>query len=293
MRKLFTFFVALMSVTVFSQEFAPIGAKWHYSQGTLNPNLETFKTIESKGDTLINGIDCRILIEVERITTDTTKTTYHYFSSRNDSVFFFKEDQFHLLYDFGAMPGDTITLGYYITHEQLPLTMIIDSLSTVEIDGHQRKVQHITSGDGMIIEFGKQVISGIGSTSFLFPTLDFSVDGPLRCYSDNDIGVFLNPFYSGTNWGGVDCEQIITTNVNVIVEPNKIKAYPNPANDMVTIMNLHEPTHYRIFNIFGQVKTIGALDQNHEIKLNNLSNGVYFIELNYNNQRKILKLIKE
>jgi hypothetical protein len=191
--------------------FAPPGAQWHYSQATLNPAITTFKTFESIGDTLIKGVDCRVVVEVERMGEFTSKTTRHFFTSRNDSVYFFRNNGFHLLYDFAALPGDTITLGYFLTHDQKPLTMIIDSLSTLQINGHQRTVQHITSGDGMSIEFGSQVIEGIGSTSFLFPTPDFSGDGPLRCYSDNMLGHFKNPFYSGTGWSGTDCQEIINT----------------------------------------------------------------------------------
>jgi hypothetical protein len=103
-------------------------SKWHYTQGTVNPQLHTFKTIESIGDTLINGAHCRILIEAERYSRDIIRSERHFFYSRNDSVFFFQNDQFHLLYDFGAIPDETITLGYFLTYEKKPLTLIIDSL---------------------------------------------------------------------------------------------------------------------------------------------------------------------
>jgi hypothetical protein len=89
------------------------------------------------------------------------------------------------------------------------------------------------------------------------------------------------------------CKTFNIVGVDDFHPENSFIIYPNPASNKVTIMNLNEPAHFRIFNIFGQVKSIGALDQNYEINLNNLSNGVYFIELNYNNQRTILKVLKE
>ena len=42
--------------------------------------------------------------------------------------------------------------------------MTIDSVKTILVSGQQRKVQFVTCGDGMIIEFGGQVIQGIGNT---------------------------------------------------------------------------------------------------------------------------------
>jgi hypothetical protein len=50
--------------------------------------------------------------------------------AENDSVRFFADENFHLLYDFGAMAGDTVVLDYFATHDGTPLKMIIDSTGT-------------------------------------------------------------------------------------------------------------------------------------------------------------------
>lgn len=74
-------------------------------------------------------------------------------------MFVYKENSFNLLYDFGAYTGETITLGsYYKTHNGLPLHMTIDSVKTILVSGQERKIQFVTCGDGMIIEFGGQII---------------------------------------------------------------------------------------------------------------------------------------
>ena len=179
----------------YNEPFSLENGVWHY---TLYEHTEAvlYTTISTVGDTVINNMPCSILLE-DDFTLGRADKKYHYMYQRNDSVFFFADGNFHLLYDYGAEAGDTITLGYYTTYNGQPLKMIIDSTSTIMAGGIERKLQYITCGDGMVIEFGKEVIAGIGSTSFMFPTLDFSKNGPLRCYTGSNNVVYHNQFYTG------------------------------------------------------------------------------------------------
>ncbi|MCB0806682.1 MAG: hypothetical protein KDC05_12855, partial [Bacteroidales bacterium] len=215
-----------ISLQITAQDFAPVGSIWHYTQGTLNPHVTSFKTLESVADTVISGKECRKLVEVERYL-DTVGTSIHYLCSENNSVFFYVEDAFHLLYDFDAMAGDTLILDHFSTWNGSPLKMIIDSTGTIMVNDQERKIQYITCDDSIAIDFGKYVIEGIGSTSFMFPTADGESDGPLRCYQDNNTGLFLNPLYSSGGWNLEDCEEIITGVEENIVNDG-ISVYPNP-----------------------------------------------------------------
>lgn len=264
-----------------SQDFAPVGSIWHYTQWTIDPNLTSFKTIESVSDTIINGIQCRKLIETEH-NYGMAGINYLYMYSKNDSVFFFKDNNFHLLYDFGANKGDTIVLNYFETYDGKPLKMIIDSVGTVLVNNQQRKIQHITCGDGMVIEFGQHVIQGIGNTSFMFPTLDNSNNGPLRCYQDNTTTLFLNPYYPYNDWNHQDCEQIITGFEESKTE-NKITIYPNPASNYVSILNIDRNIEYKILDNTGKNIKQGRISGSSKIDIKNFAKGIYFIELkNYN-----------
>ena len=275
----------------YAQEFAPIGAIWHYTQRTNNPNLTSFKTIESISDTSINGIQCRKMIEVERYL-DTTNIIYHYMYSENDSVFFFAENDFHLLYDFGANTGDTIILDYFSTYDGTPLKMIIDSTGTIIVNNQERQIQYITCGDGMVIEFGHQVIEGIGNTSFMFPTLDGSLDGPLRCYQDNNTDLFLNPFHPSYGWNHQDCEEIIT-GIAETKNTEKISVFPNPTKSIISIKNIDGETAYKIFNINGKIIIHGIITESNEINIEEFSKGIYFIELENENMLTVRKIIKK
>jgi len=130
--------------------------------------------------------------------------------------------------------GDTVTLGYFTTYDGLPLKMVIDSTGTIDINGQTRIIQYVSCGDGMFIEFGGLVIEGIGNVNSMFPCFDLSMDGPLRCYDDEGLGLFINPYHSDNGWNFQDCEQVITG----MSEPGlktHMKIFPNPANEYVTI----------------------------------------------------------
>lgn len=292
MKQILISILVLITLQNYAQTFAPIGATWHYSQRTINPDVTSFKTIESISDTMIDGILCKKMIEVERFYYDTISIAYHYMYSEDDSVFFRYQDNFNLLYDFGAITGDTITLGFS-THNGTPLKMIIDSTSTIMVNSEERKIQYITCGDGIVIEFGKHVIEGIGNTWFMFPTLDGQPNGPLRCYQDSTIGLFISPYHHHYGWGSVtDCEEIITSS-DEIKRPEQIHVYPNPTKGKVSITNIERETAFQIFNIQGRIMLHGIIESSNEINIHSLSNGIYLIRLENKETTVIRRIIKK
>lgn len=291
MKKFTILILMFLSVNAIAQEFAPIGALWHYTQWTINPELITYKTIESLSDTMINGMPCRKLIEVERYI-DTVNTTYHYMYSQYDSVFFFANGEFHLLYDFGANTGDTIILDHFQTFNGTPLKMIIDSMGMVDVSGEMKKIQYITCGDGIVIEFGQHVISGIGNTWFMFPTLDGTINGPLRCYQDNTTPVYFSPFYNIGGWNNEDCEEIIT-GIEEFNSDYKIILYPNPAEDIVFLAGLRAKVSFELRNNQGILIKQGELYPSNTIEINKFINGVYFLTLKGENLWEVRKIVKK
>lgn len=235
---------------------------------------------------MINGVICKKIVEVQRII-DTIKFTFQYMYSENDSVFFYKNGGFHLLYDFGANAGDTIILEYFTD-----LPMIIDSTGTIMVNEQERKIQYITCTDSLVLECGNHVIEGIGSTSFMFPTADGELDGPLRCYQDENSGLFLRPFHPTYGWNHEDCEEIIT-GIEETIWNNGISIFPNPANRTISIKNIYQPTAYKIYNLKGKALLSGEAIGINEINISGLSQGVYFIELKNEDVITTRKLIKK
>jgi hypothetical protein len=285
--RLFTILFVFFTIMTYGQDFAPIGATWHYSYQTINPNLISFEKIESISDTTINGIACR------KLKSDTSNEA-NYVYSKNDSVFVYKGNSFNLLYDFGANTGETITLGnYYRTNNGLPLVMTIDSVKTIVVSGQQRKVQFVTCGDGMIIEFGGQVIQGIGNTNYMFPTLDFAPQGPLRCYQETNSSLFINPYYTYGNWNKTDCEQLIVINNLAETETkNSISIYPNPTNNYLNVNGIELNSEYRIYNTTGRKIIQGIFFNSNPINIQTLENGIYYIEIKYIDLKTTKKFVK-
>jgi len=282
-----TVLLVLSTALINAHNFAPIGATWHYSYQTYNPNLISFTKIESVSDTTINGILCKKLKE-------STSNQVHYVYSKNDSVFVYKENSFNLLYDFGANTGETITLGsYYKTNNGLPLRMTIDSVKTILVSGHQQKVQFVTCGDGMMIEFGGQIIQGIGNTNYLFPTLDFSPEGPLRCYQDATTSLFINPYYSYGNWNRTDCEQLIVINGLPETENRQsFSVFPNPTNNYLNVSGFEVNSNYRIYDTTGRKVLQGEVDTSNTVDLQSLANGIYYIEVKMVDMKTVMKFVK-
>ncbi len=273
----------------FTEPFAQAGAEWHYTLGTVNPDLFVYKTISYVTDTMIDDKLCSKMLEQDYDQSAGSRI-YHYMYQKNDSVFFFKDGLFHLLYDFGAQVGDTIELGYYTTYSGDPLKMIIDSTGIINVSEEDRKIQYVTCGDGMVIEFGNHVIAGIGSTSFMFPTLDFSYDGPLRCYSDSNIEVFHNPLYDGPAWNGEDCAET-TLSVDKISQA-RLNVYPNPSNDIIRINGLASPATYKISTTNGISVKSGSIHPSQTINIKDLKPGVYIMEVVGEDCKMELKLIR-
>lgn len=74
---------------VYAQTWAPIGAKWTYTLGTINSNYTTFKTFESVGDTVIAGQSCKVLTIIEHYGPAWSDTTEQYTYSDSNKVYFY------------------------------------------------------------------------------------------------------------------------------------------------------------------------------------------------------------
>jgi len=75
---------------------------------------------------------------------------------------------------------------------------------------------------------------------------------------------------------------------------NTISLYPNPSNNIFTINGLTEKSSVAIFNITGKkVLEIDNYENNTEIKTNDLTTGLYIVNIKNNTGNSSLKLIKE
>jgi len=80
---------------------------------------------------------------------------------------------------------------------------------------------------------------------------------------------------------------ILSTNE---VDSNKINIYPNPTSNYIHMENLNTSRDYKIFTVTGRLVKEGVINKSEPVNIQNLSNGIYF--MNFNSGNKVYKFIK-
>lgn len=291
--RLLLFFV-LFSATSIAQEFAPVGATWYYTQTFAINGDTSFVKIESIGDTIIGGNNCKILLS--NVTTCAGEEVRNYIWNNGNQVYFFENNGFELLYDFDADAGYEWEIIKDFFGENDTISIHVDSINFENYDGVQLKELYVTISSniwGYIPATSNKIIERIGDMHFLFPWLNAICDdnfaGPIRCYEDSVISLSFS-----------DVFQTCDYTTDVISLPFSQKSYtvfPNPISNMGILM-LIEPlkynTDFEILNSFGERVYSGILNanqQSQELNLQNIKTGLYYLYLYNNNNLKPLKFI--
>ncbi|TNF46924.1 MAG: T9SS type A sorting domain-containing protein [Bacteroidetes bacterium] len=90
---------------------------------------------------------------------------------------------------------------------------------------------------------------------------------------------------------------IFSTTSNKTIQDLTLKMYPNPANNKIFIEQDYIPgaeTLVSFYDITGKLKLQEVIQYNgkNEIDIQNLTSGIYFVDVRTNNKQKMLKLIK-
>ncbi|MFM9946852.1 MAG: T9SS type A sorting domain-containing protein [Saprospiraceae bacterium] len=262
------------------------GQEWVVEvSGGFGPTLPPINLIVW-GDTTINGIPCKI-IRVPDAPPNLISNWYAY--ETNNKVYSYGNylQEFQKIYDFNAVPGDTITLRRYVGG---PLTRyVIDSTGTIDIDGFIRGIQYCKFINNDLAPF--HIIEGAGMTRPVNPLtpnprcafffIDYyscqsfvdGADTKLLCYKDDEISLSFTPD---------DCEVLLP--VNNLAEDHRfqVKIYPNPARDQLNIefqnagngyaLNIKDATGKIVF----QQEVIGNATP---VSTAGWASGMYFVEV--------------
>jgi hypothetical protein len=274
MRSLFFifFFQTVFQLSVYSQQWAPTGCVWHYGMiESYFAGDQGYLRVESIGDTVIHGQQCKILHKTryDAYWHTLTDEGNDYMYSSNDVVYHFMNDTFYTVYDFNAMPGDTWTVAVpspspWFSTDTL-VKIIVDSVSTITIQNQILKSLYVHS-DSNEWRFLNPIIERIGSMGGMFPFIYGFMDMDIpffRCYADTSIFYNRNP--------SQPCDTVID-DLPEFPEASDFSIYPNPSSGNwhikvpVSSMYLHR-TFIRVYNAYGQ------LILSREIKFEN-NNGV-------------------
>jgi hypothetical protein len=212
------------------QAFVHQGSEWYYNYN--NFWIEGYVKFGYVGDTIISGQTTHIL-KKDLFYYDFISEEYEeidlgaeYVYSNEDSVFIYRHDQFYLLFDFSALPGDTWTVPETFETEcdTIGVVMVVSAGDTL-INGEPHRyidLQGDTNGEWVI---AGRVVERIGTIeSYLLPNpvclIDLYEGGPLRCYSDDEIGLVST---------GISPECDYLAGIHDWDKDNHVKLYPNPA----------------------------------------------------------------
>lgn len=266
--KLFTFF-SLLPFFALCQVWAPIGAKWTYTQTTFNHYYTTYTTFEAVADTVMGGQSCRMMKETELTGPSTSTISFYYTYADSGYVYTWQQSRWCILFNFNAQVGDSFIVACQTEAR-------IRSIDTININGHLRRVFWYDAGS-MVAEFSGYVIEGIGHTISMFPTSDNSgLASPLRCYEDTAIGLYKST-YVGLD-GTQACEEVIDrTAIKLIEGDASMIVAPVVATEGWTRVSVSAPTEVALYAITGQLLWHQKITKNYQIDLTPYQDGQYII----------------
>lgn len=293
----FVFFCSLS----FAQNWAPAGAKWHYSYiGFASGYVE----IANVGDTIIAGQTCQKLQKTfNGLQFGVTPmnyifdTTYTY--ENNGFVYVLDQNQWKVLYNFNATVGEHWPIapmpdfGTCVQNSQLKV--IATGTKLINAETLKYLVVDFCNPDLSSQGIQDTIIEKIGFTgSYMLPSdyclmsLDGNEGGPFRCYSDNNFSTY-KPFYNN------DCEFIVGLTENNL--STSVQISPNPSRGIFEIKsNIPEPLVVEIFNTKGQVIERHHLSNPESpfcIDLTSQTAGIYFARVDQGQQTGLFRLVVE
>lgn len=252
------------------------GNEWYYEIVSANGSI-TYQHLEfAANDTTIHHKDVVIIIKTNTLYDKGIKyqeVTHEYIYQEGNVVYWYNksEDDFTVLYDFGAVAGDE----WEINVGDATVLMHVDSVAFVDHDGETyRKMMVVSDQDGA---FSGDILCGIGHTTSFFPesmlNKNYRVEG-IRCYWNDEELI--------QQWSDADCDEVYEQYHTGIIEPihdQSLMVYPNPTDGMIIISG-KQTGEYRITNIMGQTLMTGRIDSdNQPIDVRSLQKGVYFITI--------------
>lgn len=287
MKKLLLLILLCLSFqNIKAQEWAPIGATWHYQYSYAWTAETIFVKWTATKDSMVDGHLCRI------IESDIKYSFPGYPQSKlityEDSgiVYWYNLDnKFTILYNFNTKVGDY----WKIATDTCELVVVVTEVGIDTINGHPLRYlklySHSNNFSGKIIEYIGHLTQPYPCTYFSCNSLPSDLDNyyGLRCYEDTIIG--FHDFKIAPS-----CEDL---SVDETVLTQKIKLYPNPAIDQIHIQcTTPQEYDYTIFNSLGQIVLNGNLTPNSTtIAIPHFYNGLYNLVLKQQNKSEAIPFI--
>lgn len=293
-------FLFLFNFIYAQTEWASIGTEWYYCapNETGNPQ-HSFNRYFVEKDTVVGGNNCRKIVNDKRF-----KILYE----DSGKIYYWFQDRFHLMYDYTANIGDTVTFDFLTlkppsydfdtTYSVKSVIEMIDSINceNVCLKRYRSKLIIDTSLNLDVIWPSHYVyIESLGN-EFEFinrlygPSIDYQTT--LRCYNNSNLN-YVNPWWKQFN---LPCDYKLPTSIRQHYLANNVNIV-NPIKDKLKINNL--PKSFStikliIYNSLGEiVLNTESKSENIELCIAGIDKGLYFVSIQTEGYFITKKIIKK
>jgi hypothetical protein len=250
-------------------------------------------------DTMIDGYVCKVVKVID--------TQYQFciniFRQDGDRIYYYLENQFHLLYDFGASVGDTLLFSIkridFFTDSLIgfvPMKCVVASVNYKTVDGEELKVVNtnvVQDFEGFpLVQHKYDYMEKIGNLHVFMEEIaneaaDAQYIRELRCYQDETISHRSDWFQQY----GLECDHVGPTGIGEF--DNTCKIYPNPFKDILCV-KMENMGSIRIYDMKGGLLFDQQVGANYlQLSTSFLTHGCYMLQVNsINNGSSYHKIIK-
>ncbi len=266
-----------------THNFAPLGAEWYYSASANGaaPTGSEYYHYQSQLDTIVAGHTCRkISITYYQYSGAITYPSPVFTYQTGDTVFYYNSvySKYFPLYIFNVSPGDTLVYHSPVVPFNPADTLwqsIVDSVTNFVVSGDTLQRVWTTEPNTNAFSFWGGYIELLGCPFLMIHqphTIFPEWDGPMRCYSDSTHSFNFNSFA---------CDYHLTNGIDELQNSFGLSVFPNPTRNQINIQtNSTGKLSFNIYNSLGQLVMNGILATNFTtLDINNLTNGIYSIEL--------------
>ena len=259
-------------------------AEWNILWKSTSSPTQTLitETIKLGEDTLVGGATYKKLLQKQSSPTDFGQGCLDYclhglIREEPTGKVFFKpnnQDCEYLLYDFGMVVSDTAVM-YWCQNPNCEILIRIDSISTQNIAGLDRRVFYVSSKDqyGDDWRWLNTWIEGLGALEGLLYSCHIVNAGgitlhELLCYHENDEVLYVNEHYN-------TC--IVDSNNTSISETVQTIMRFDPHSQNLCLLDSSNVKYITIYDMLGRVVFNQKICLSQTIDLSPLPNGTYIV----------------
>ena len=312
---LFMVFMIIAQLSIQAQDWAPIGAKWHYTYIHFFSPEVNYNVVESIGDTTINGQPCRIL-RSDKVACDIPYDNVNggaadfYMYDENGKVYFYNQDlnDFTILYDFSAQVGDIWTTQLPTSQFLIapdPINVQVDSIATISANGQDLKKLYVRyyignnpPGPGdpqsyvILVERWGDLMSMFWNFVWPFTICDEEYNQGFRCYEDPEFGFI--------QYLDIPCDTTyVISSINELSKEIDFSVSPNPTSGELNITLANQNNRIlgiQVFALKGQLLKDIQIDtslstNNSQLNLEALPEGIFIVKVRTNEGLGIRKVV--